>query len=315
MADHALKRVGRLRSWALPFSLLIAGGIARAEPLTWGMFSLPPAYGGEARMEYQGRDAQVIEFAIHRDWVRRTSYLIVDGVGNSLLESRLSNLTESWTISPQSHTATRTMRFKLELEEPGEIGVSPIGALRPVIVTGVDMEPVTSELGDQGRRLRGTLDEWTVELDIVGRDLVAYRRISPGAKWTEQVAYEDWHDLPTGGRAPRRTVVTSLGPDGATTLRYRHRIVRFDELSGSTPAPTFTVPGGFTVVDHIEGVTKTSDGRILGPMEPGERLASHTGLSGQGSARTGAVSLPRLALGAGALLIAVAGIIALRRRT
>lgn len=291
---------------------LFAVQLAAASPLTWEMFSLPPGCGGEAIMERDGRDAQVIRFDVSRHWMRRNAFLIADGLGESLIESRLGTATESWTIDARSFMATRTRRFPEDLQEAGEVVLSPIAALRPLIEREIGIETVVSDLAENGRRVRATVGGRVVELDLIGKDVAAYREFLEPDRMVYEVLYEDWRDLPSGARAPHATISRSRDPatgDWGST-RYRIRIDR--ELPERSPPPDFVLPTGFTIVDHVEGVTKREDGTVIAPIvyeqasEPGAATSAHLTGSGQG--------LGRLLIGIGVVVVLAAGLLAFRRK-
>jgi hypothetical protein len=287
-----------------------------ADPLTWDMFILPVGFEGEAIMEYQGRSSQIIAFTVTRDWVRRDAYLIVDGLGDSLIDARLSTHTESWMVNPASGVASRTNRFGTELQEAGETNISPIGALRPVIERAMATEDIPSELGANGRRVQVSKDGFVMEFDIVNREVVSYREMRENTKVAFlEIHYRDWMDLPSGRRIPTTIETNRIGNLNSAPVTTVHRIQSPNELVTSVTPPPFVVPGGFTVADHFEGVTKGPDGRVLGPIERGQRLASHGAAPNPGSQPGGGPNMTRLLIGAGVLLVAIAGFIAMKRRS
>ncbi|MCC5822486.1 MAG: hypothetical protein JJU44_04260 [Planctomycetes bacterium] len=317
---HGLSRMvafstGLSRGVALCWTLL-AAQVAAASPLTWDMFSLPAGYGGEAIMERDGRDAQVIRFDVSRRWMRRNSFLIVDGLGESLIESRLGAEAESWTIDTRSSMAMRTNRFPENLQEAGEVVLSPIAALRPLIEREIGIETVPADLGEGWRRIRATVGGRVVELDLTGRDVAAYREFLEPDRMVYEVLYEDWRDLLSGARAPHATVSRSRDPatgDLGSTL-YRIRIDR--ELPERSPPPEFVLPAGFTIVDHIEGVTKREDGTVIAPIVPGQAPeASEPGATPPQSVQTGVPGLGRLLIGIGVVVVLSAGLLAFRRKS
>ena len=289
---------------------LFAVQLAAASPLTWEMFSLPPGCGGEAIMERDGRDAQVIRFDVSRHWMRRNTFLIVDGLGESLIESRLGTETESWTIDARSFMATRTRRFPEDLQEAGEVVLSPIAALRPLIEREIGIEAVVSDLAEYGRRVRATVGGRVVEFDLIGKDVAAYREFLDPDRMISEVLYEDWRDLPSGARAPHATVSRSRDPATGDwdSTRYRIRIDR--ELPERSPPPDFVLPAGFTIVDRVEGVTKREDGTIIAPIVY-EEASDHGAISAPGPGP----GLGRLLIGIGVVVVLVGGLLALIRKS
>ena len=309
--SRPVARSNRLIRGVAVFFGFFAVQLAAASPLTWEMFSLPPGCGGEAVMEREGRDAQVIRFDVSRRWMRRNAFLIVDGLGESLIESRLGTEAESWTIDARSSMAMRTNRFPEDLQEAGEVDVSPIAALRPLIERAIEIETVPSDLGENGRRVRATVTGRLVEFDLAGREVIAYRELLGPDRMVSEVLYEDWRDLPSGARAPHATIARYRDPATGEwrSIRYRIRIDR--ELTERSPPPDFELPAGFTIVDHVEGVTKRADGTVIAPIvyeqasEPGAATSAHSTGSGPG--------LGRLLIGIGVVVVLVAGLLAFRR--
>lgn len=264
-------------------------------------------------MEREGRDAQVIRFDVSRQWMRRNAFLIVDGLGESLVESRLGTYAESWTVDARSSIARRTNRFGTDLQEAGEVDVSPVAALRPLIEREIGIETIPSDLGEGERRVRATVGDRVVEFDLTGRDVAAYRAFLAPDRMISEVLYEDWRDLPTGARAPHATI--SRYRDPATgewrSIRYRIRIDR--ELTEQSPPPDFVLPGGFSVIDHIEGVSKREDGTVIAPIVPGQGSeASEPVASTSRTARSGP-GLGRLLIGIGVVVVLVAGLLAFKK--
>ncbi|RMH30401.1 MAG: hypothetical protein D6692_01765 [Planctomycetota bacterium] len=297
------------------YALVGLCGSAVAAPLDWSMFSLPFGYGGEAVMAYNGRDTQNIAFEVARDWVRREAYLILGDLGESLIDARLSGYVESWTVDARSLTAIRSNRFATELSEAGELDLSPIGALRPVIERELDAEEIPGEGHNaSARTIRVVLEDGSrAEFDVVGGDVAAYRRLDEGGTAQVEVAYLDWKELVGGGRYPGRIVTIRQLPDGTGEAVTETRLVDVHPLRPGSQPPAFRVPEGFSVIDHIEGVSKRADGSVIAPIvaegdaEPRFAPVPPTGRRASG------VAYWKLVVGAGVLMVLTAGIVAKRK--
>lgn len=298
---------------ALCFAIAIFGTtIARSEPLSWDRFSLPIGYAGNAELLFDGRPAQRLEFESARGWVKRVAFAILPGVGESLIDARVGSYTESWSLDARSSLATRTERFATELTDAGEFHYSPFGVIRPLIERKADatVEPMPS-LGADGWRATAQLDGSVYEIDVVGRDVAQVRIMQAGQPRAHtSVAYSDWIDLGSSGRAPTTAVLTGDMPDGSGVMSIEYRLQIARVITEGTQVPELSVPDGYTVIDRIEGVSRRSDGTILGPIgTEASDAATDRGPLGPASHTSNSRSWQRATLIAGICMFVVAGVV------
>ena len=242
---------------------------AYGQEITWETTGLPHGYSGVAQLEHNGGESvQVIEFASHRDWLTSRTYNIIEGVGRTLVDARHSTRDESWMMRPSSYQVVRSDRFATTRTDAAENYRSPFGVIRPLIAAGdgADLEPVPGEAGRGVFDLRSSI--LNARLNFEDGKLVRVRQapINGTDRHALDIRYAQWVDLPSGARVPSSVEVRSEDHRGEVWTT-KVSISDLRELDDDASAPAFQVPSDFTIVDRIEGVTKTADGEILGEIE------------------------------------------------
>ena len=202
------------------------------------------------------------------------SYLQIAGVGESINEIRYGDDNESLLIYTSAQQVQRTNRFADTYTDAGESEFSPMPIIRSLQRRSsfIEVEEVartndglvTLRITDPERQ-----DSGYIEIDYKNDELVEYRSSPRGNHFVNTVAYQEWRDLPSGAHIPTkitsRISVPSMGYD---TVMYI-TVNDFKENPAGEPIKPPQVPTGFTVIDHIEGVTKI-DGKVIDKIQYGQ---------------------------------------------
>ncbi len=203
-------------------------------------------------------------------------YQILPGIGESVMEIRYGDQNESWLIRPSQFQATRSKRFANTLTDAGEVDLSPMPIIRMLLnrMDQLDIEK-TSENADGSVTLRisdatGARGGYS-EIDVLDGKIVEYRANKIKDKFLVVVEYGEWAQLPSGEHIPTRNVSKIRSTDlvdNMLTQTVHIKDIAEHEASYMPEKPQVT--SNMTVIDHIEGITKT-DGEVIAPIQYGQQ--------------------------------------------
>ena len=254
----------------------------------WEQFRLPSSYSGNADIVPDDPGNEVwtrVAFDVSMVSTYTVRYLQVAGVGESISQIRFGDMNESLIIYPSQQQVQRTNRFAETYTDAGESEFSPIPIIRSLQRRSsfIEVEEVartndglvTLRITDPERQ-----DSGYIEIDYKNDELVEYRSSPRGNHFVNTVTYQEWRDFPSGTHIPTKMVsrmsIPSLGEED---------VVMYISLKDYKENPTGErikppqIPAGFTVIDHIEGVTKT-DGEVIAPIQYGQPPKQSSSLPG-----------------------------------
>jgi len=257
----------------------------------------------------------------HRYWitpekVRGDQWNILEGFGENLLKSGITDAHTSELLSPGSTSYTIRQSHPLSLTLNGPSVFSPsavLSALRRKDAAGATVELISSDDDSRIYRLK-PIDEGTITYPHAYTAIrVRDGRITElvqGASAEHPVTtvmYSDYRELDGGKEHPFRIeyLVKPLDTETAPS-RILFEVTSVLPLDKNESVPPIKIPSSYHIVDHIEEVTKHADGRVVGPIEYG--AASHT---------AGAATIPwnQILIVIGVAGVLVAAVLYARRST
>lgn len=215
-----------------------------------------------------------VEFSIGASFLSWEVVQLLPGGRERVLEVRYGDMNESWLFYPSHFQATRNKRFANTLTDAGETDLSPMPIIRMVQSRTDQLEiKKTAESGDGKVTLRvsdstGTSVGYS-EIDILDGRIIEYRANLKNDKFITTVEYGGWIQLPSGKSVPTENISTLWDPGTDSTIIQTIHIENIVENDASYKPAKPRFPASYTVIDHIEGVTK-SDGKVIGQDQSGQ---------------------------------------------
>ena len=257
-------------------SCVVEHSTAQKNEVDWDRFRLPNHYQGTAEFQYQVDDKleywKRVEFSVGESYTFLKTFQDIQGVGQSVVDIRYSNFDESTLILPSSKQAQITDRFAKTYTEAGEADISPIPILR---VLHFRSDQIQFEVGAQSNDGTATVrftdkngaKKGYSEVDIQDDRIIAYRYGNISGKFVFSIQYQNWIELPSGTHVPTRILSNVWDRPTGYTTRQIINISNVKESQDSTPPQKPSVPAGYTIIDHINGVTRTADGQVIAPID------------------------------------------------
>jgi len=252
------------------------------EDFSWERFRLPENYQGHAEIRYE-LDGEMqywneVDFSIGKKYVYLKRFRDIPGVGLSVIDVRNDNFDESLRIVPAENMIYRTRTFEQSYSESGESELSPLPIVRALSYRIDQIEITQSEYEDNGvltYQLSGKdgVGYGVSEIDVQEDRIIAYRSGKVKSGFVSTIHYGKWIDLPSGAHVP--TVIRSdiFDPQSETITRQVIELTDIVELASNYVHTIRPLPQGFTVIDHIEGVSKV-DGKVIDKIQYGQPLKS-----------------------------------------
>lgn len=244
----------------------------------WDRFRLPENFQGHAERRYEQNEEwkywDEVDFSIGMSYVYLNRYRILKGVGRTVIDVRFDDLNESILISPLESQVQRTRRFEQTYTEAGEIEISPFPILRVLHFQSDQIKIHASEETEQGVVTiqfsgKDGLGYGISEIDIQGDRIIEYRSGKANERFISTIRYQEWVDLPSGDHVPTKIYSDTFDPQSEAVTRLVIRVSDIVELKPDFQPPKPPTPPGFTVIDHIDGVSKV-DGEVLGQINYGK---------------------------------------------
>lgn len=268
---------------------VLAGGVGLLDQI-----KLPKQYAGRAIFAYEQDGAKIdwkrVEFSLGMDFLSMKVFQTIPGTGDGILEVRYGDSTESILIRPAEFRVERDRRFANTLTDAGELDLSPMTILRTAKNrSGLVVEEVSkSEEGVSTLRLSDGTGQSPgyAEVDILDNQIVEYRAQPRNGRFMVVEQYLDWQEIQPSQYAPTRIVSTLWTPGDKESLVQYIRVENLRVTDESDRPERPKTPHGFTVIDHIEGVTKT-DGKVIAAIEYGAPSDSSASSASADSERAG----------------------------
>ncbi len=242
--------------------------IAVAKEPNWDFFGLPIAYQGTAIVFTDGQYSHSIDFQSHRDWASKTSYRDMTGVGVSVIDALIGTVSESWSFNPAAMSVSRSDRFGLTRQIAGENSYTPLSIARLIVYRS--NEAVIESLTGNRSIIRLPDGVGKLRVTLVGNQIQGFEWLDANGKVVERVEYLAWTEIEEGVSVPSLVRKVAHVPQLPEPLSMEFRIEQIELLDAQATAPPVEIPSGFVVIDHLEGVTKDSDGNVISEILPGQ---------------------------------------------
>lgn len=279
------------------------------DDFSWERFRLPENYQGHAVIQYELDGAMrywnEVDFSFGKKYVYLKRFKDIPGVGVSIIDVRNGDFDESLRVVPSENVIYRTRTFEQSYSESGESELSPLPIVRALFFQIDQIEIAKSEQMDDGVLTyqfsgKDGVGYGVSEIDVQEDRIIAYRSGKVKSGFVSTIHYGKWMDLPSGAHVP--TVIRSdiFDPQSETITRQVIELTDIVELASNYVHTIRPLPQGFTVIDHIEGVSKV-DGKVIDKIQYGQPLKSN---SPQPGARGKQASKFFIWIGAGFVIVA-----------
>lgn len=271
---------------------------------------LPPAFRARAFLYRDDPEPeQRIDIESADEWCAGTQYLPQPGLDFIPFEYFHYGPAESWKYDFSRRVAARSDAFSRYQHCPIEGLCSPRDVLRALRSKEALVDRIESQPGgvfDVKVSPPGPKTTWIVTIDPGRGELLRKRVMAPDGQVASDVKYENWLDLPSGGRVPTQLYHSMRGPvAGDPTFEYTVILTEIASVESGSPPPRLRLASDFSIVDEIEGVSKRADGTVLSDIDRGGGPAGlrTSALPGPGGLN------PRLVVLCGVGFILLAGVI------
>lgn len=277
-------------------------------------------YSGVATVDHVRADGERntwkrVGFELRQSSLWLKSYSLYGVEGEGVQEIRYGDFDESWLFYMGSAQTTRSQRFAKTLTDAGEVELSPIPLVRALELLSPSPSPKLTNGGPDSKMtyqiyLEIEASPRLVEFDIENGLIHELRRLGPTGQVVLTVEYKDWEEVGDSGLlAPTQTTSTLWGVGESSDVVQHYRISELKELQPDEKPSKPVVPGGFTIIDQIDGVT-TLDGKVIGTIDRSEGGQSKLGVRMEGGSES---SKMFVWIGVGLILVA-SGYFAYSRR-
>lgn len=258
--------------------------------------------------------SQQIDFESADEWCVATLSLPQPDLGFIPSEYIHYALTESWRYDFSRRVAARSNVF-------GQLQHCPVEGLcspRDVLRTLRRVETSVNRIVEQSAGVfeitvspPGPKTTWIVTIDSGRGELLRKRVLAPSGDVSSDIKYENWCELPAGGKIPTQVYHSMRGAvAGDPRLEYSAILTEIASTDSAGPPARLRLAPDLTIADEIDSVSRRAEGTVLGRMGQDETL---TGLrSSRPSGVSGLTSRVVVLVGVG--LILMAGIIVGFRR-
>ena len=223
---------------------------------------------------------------------------------------------ESWRYHLSNAQAERTTSFNRIHSNSFETRLMPSGLIRqlltdPPVVNNIssnDEDDITTvTIAPPGPKTPARL---VLHFQNSTGFLKSVQRIGPAGKVAVETVYDDWRQLSPDSESFIPFIITQefAGRDnGPPEMLMTNLVLDAKEIDSSGPPERLSLASNITIIDQIEGVTKTADGKVIGPIVRGKPAANANTVRTGPPGTTGLK--PRLVMLVGVGLILLAGII------
>jgi len=258
--------------------------------------------------------SQQYENWVAKDWNVSLQSVFQPGLGFIPFSYTHGTESETWDYSFQRHTAERSEWFSKYARLGGNELTSSVYYLLRILKKG---ESTVSDISLDS--VSHTTIVTFVQPNLYHKATLSFEQehgwitqlqaYSPSGELVIDTHFNNWMDLDHAGSIP---FLISTDMPGTEPLHMVSVVTEADVIDPTKPPERLPIASDFTIIDQIEGVTKTADGKVIGPIVRGKPAANANTVRTGPPGTTGLK--PRLVMLIGVGLILLAGVILGLRR-